>query len=190
MRTIIPKNASLVPERAVCVFKGVLFDTYQWEETMFDGSKMTFEMLKRPDSVEVLLVNDNKLLIQKQEQPHVGSFYSFPGGRHDHPNETEVEAAARELREESGYTCADWRLIKVMQFGYKIESFLYIFVAHTITASEALSLDAGERIENVWMTLPEVKQLMVRGEMRASAEKFIEELSEANDILAIPGYEA
>src|SRR5690242_13066481 len=93
MRTTIPKDALLIPEHAARVFKGKIFDTYQWEETMFDGTRDIFEMLKRPDSVEVLVVHEGKLLVQKQEQPFLGQFYSFPGGGHDHEGEDELGAA-------------------------------------------------------------------------------------------------
>jgi len=32
------------------VFKGIIFDVYQWKQKMFDGSQGIFEMLKRPDT--------------------------------------------------------------------------------------------------------------------------------------------
>jgi len=44
MRNIIPKNARLVPEEAKLVFKGIIYDVYQWEQKMFDGTFSTFEM--------------------------------------------------------------------------------------------------------------------------------------------------
>ncbi len=36
-----------IPPNAKRVFKGIIFDVYQWQQKMFDGSKETFEMLKR-----------------------------------------------------------------------------------------------------------------------------------------------
>ncbi len=41
----LPKNAILIPDHATCVFRGMLFDVYQWQQEMFDGSIETFEML-------------------------------------------------------------------------------------------------------------------------------------------------
>ena len=35
-----------VPKQAKRVFKGVIFDVYQWEQEMFDGTKEIFEKLK------------------------------------------------------------------------------------------------------------------------------------------------
>ncbi len=188
MREIIPKNAVLVPAHAECVFKGHIFDTYQWEEKMFDGSFGTFEMLKRLDSVEVLVVHENKILVQKQEQPFRGSFLSFPGGRHDHADETEQEGCARELREETGFTCENYMLVSVVQRHMLIESFLYTFIATEIVGQIPTQLDSGEKIENIWMTLDEVRALIPSGKFRSSAHQLFGDAKEAHDLLLLPEY--
>ena len=188
MRTIIPTQATLVPAHAKCVFKGEIFEVYQWPETMFDGTTATFEMLRRDDSVEVLVVHDNKLLVQKQEQPHIGHFYSFPGGRHDHDGETEIEGCMRELREETGYTCHTWNLVSVLQTHPKIEAFYYLFVATGIGEQVPQQLDAGERIENMWLSLREVQELIEKGNFRSLGHMLFEGISEANDLLQIAPY--
>ena len=46
----IPKG---LPENAKLVFKGVLFDTWQWEQELFDGSYSTFEVVVRKGSTIV-----------------------------------------------------------------------------------------------------------------------------------------
>ena len=91
-----------LPENAKCVYKGKLFDIYNWEQEMFDGSFETFEAVKRCDSVQVIAVTPNKkLIITKEAQPYVGNFLSIPGGRVD-KGEGHEEAAKRELIEETG----------------------------------------------------------------------------------------
>ncbi len=189
MRTILPKNAIMVPEHATCVFKGKIFDTYQWEEKMFDGSAATFEMLKRPDTVEMLVIHDGKLLVQKQEQPHLGNFFGFPGGRHDHADETELEAAKRELLEETGRVCASWRLVRAVQSYSKIESFYFVFLATDVVSEGALSLDPGEKIENVWMTFAEVQECMRGENFRSGTHSLFEGVKEIDDLLKLPTYE-
>jgi len=50
------------------VFKGVVFDVYQWEQKMFDGSYEIFEKLKRKDTAMVIPIKkDGKIIITKQE---------------------------------------------------------------------------------------------------------------------------
>src|SRR5664279_401756 len=115
MKKLIPEDSVLVPDQAERVFQGKIFDVYQWPQKLFDGSEYTFEMLKRVDTVSVICVVDGKLLVIDDEQPHLGSRQSFPGGRVDNEDETIEAAAQREILEETGYSFKHWRLIKVSQ---------------------------------------------------------------------------
>lgn len=160
MRTIVPDRARLIPETAARVFEGKIFDVYQWDQELFDGSHATFEMLKRPDTVNVIAIKDGKIVILEQEQPRLGVFYSVPGGRHDNPNETELEAVKRELLEEAGMTFSHWRLIHATQPFTKIEWFVYTFLATGFVSEVEPHLDGGERITKKLMTLDEVKAII------------------------------
>ena len=96
MRTILPPKARLVPDTAKLAFQGKMFGVYQWEQALYDGTSSTFEMLKRPDTLQVFAVKDGQLVVLKEEQPTMGApFYGLPGGRHDVATETELEAAQR-----------------------------------------------------------------------------------------------
>src|ERR1700753_2364169 len=103
MKKLIPSDAVLVPDVAELKFHGMIFDTYQWPQKLFDGSEHVFEMLKRTDTVSVMAVVDNKILFIDDEQPHLGSRRSFPGGRIDDTDESQLAAAQREMHEETGY---------------------------------------------------------------------------------------
>src|ERR1700733_8127048 len=100
MKKIIPPSAVLIPDQAKRVFKGEIFDVYQWPQTMFDGTAATFEMLKRPDTVQAIAVVDDKILVLNDEQPHRGARLTFPGGRADKSNESTDAAIKREVHEE------------------------------------------------------------------------------------------
>lgn len=146
MRTIIPQNAKLVPKEAECVFKGQIFDVYQWQQKMFDGSFQTFEMLKRADTVKVIAIKDSKIVICEEQQPNTKVFFDVPSGRHDVESESELEAAKRELLEETGMTFASWKLISIRQSNTKIDWFVYMFLATDFINQGAQMLDAGEKI--------------------------------------------
>lgn len=84
MKKVIPNGSVLIPDNAVRAFQGMIFDVYQWPQKLYDGSEFTFEMLKRTDTVSVIgLVDGGKILVIDDEQPHLGSRRSFPGGRVD-----------------------------------------------------------------------------------------------------------
>ncbi len=187
MRLHVPKKAKLVPPEAKCVFKGIIFDVYQWEQEQFDGTKKTFEMLKRPDTVRVIAVRDGKIAVVTQEQPHLGKFIDIPGGIHDKEPENELEAAKRELKEETGLVCKDWKLLSATQQVNKIETFHYIFLAHNPeTEVESQHLDSGERIKVEYLTLEEVKGLFTNPIVRFLPKEILEKVNTIEDLMQLP----
>lgn len=56
MRKYVPDGAKLLPKEAKKVFSGVISEVYQWPQELFDGTTATFEMIKRPDTVKIVVV--------------------------------------------------------------------------------------------------------------------------------------
>lgn len=142
-----PKSRQPLPENAERVFKGKIFDVYQWQQELYDGSKTTFEKLKRPDTLVVFPVLDNgQILLTEQEQPGKEPFIGATGGRAEE-GEDVLSAAKRELLEESGYEASEFILWHSEQPVSKIEWAVYIFIAKGLRKSAELNLDAGEKIK-------------------------------------------
>ena len=141
-----PKSSQPLPAHAKKVFSGAIFDVYQWEQKMYDGSTTIFEKLKRPDTVIVFAITDDgKILLTKQEQPGKAPFIGAAGGRVD-AGEDILTAAKRELLEETGYSAKEYILLDAQQPISKIEWAVYTFIAKGITNVAELNLDAGEKI--------------------------------------------
>ncbi len=147
-----------MPDHAKRVFEGMIFDTYQWQQELFDGSEHTFEMLKRTDTVQVICIIDDKIIVLEDEQPHLGSRESFPGGRVDDTDSSIRAAAEREVLEETGYSFKQWRLISVEQPYRKMEWFIHIYVAWDVKEQVAPKFDAGEKITLAKLDFSAVKQ--------------------------------
>lgn len=154
----------MIPSNAKKVFSGVLFDVYQWPQKMFDGTTATFEMLKRQDTAEILVVKDNQIMIQEQEQPNKPKFYCFPGGRIE-AGEEPLEGAKRELLEESGYRSETWELFHSVKPLHKLEWHIYVFIARDVQWIQEPHLDPGEKIKTLWVTLDELLDLIDSGKM-------------------------
>ncbi|MDR1033110.1 MAG: NUDIX hydrolase [Candidatus Nomurabacteria bacterium] len=167
MRNFVPKNAHLVPPQAKLAFRGQIFDIYQWQQKMFDGSYATFEMAKRPDTVNVIVIRDDKIVVISDEQPGRAAKLSLPGGRHDHDDETELDAAQRELAEETGLIFRNWKLVDVyepIKDTNKLEWMIYVFVATDFEAETNQQLDAGEKIDVRYLTYDDMVALIDSGE--------------------------
>lgn len=136
-----------LPSNAKMVFKGEIFEVWQWPQTMYDGTTVTFERLRRDDSAQVIAVVDGKILLQTQEQPdRTSPFLSLPGGRIEE-GEDPLVGAKRELLEESGYASDDWELFSAHSPYSKIEYVSYTYIARQCSYVQAPMLDAGEKIE-------------------------------------------
>lgn len=156
----MPKGLKSIPEGAERKFRGMIFDVYQWSQEMFDGSTETFEMLSRADTVKVIAVIDEKIVITKQRQPRKDWFYDYPGGRNDNPKEDELAAAKRELREETGLVMKNWKLIGAKQPFAKIDWLVYTFLATGLVSRSKPELDAGEEIEVLEVSFDELERLV------------------------------
>lgn len=189
MIKVIPHDAVLIPDNATCVFKGVLFDVFQWGQELFDGSSATFEALRRPDTVSVIAVIDDKLLLMEEEQPRKRAIATFPGGRVDSSDESILEAAKRELREETGYELTRWKLVDVCQPYSKIEWFVHTFVVWGDVEKGSHQRDPGERISISLKDFTVVKSMAINevgyiGEDR----KLFKSIDGIEDLVALPEY--
>lgn len=141
-----------IPQNAKLVFKGKIFDTYQWEQELYDGSIATFEALKRPDTIQIIptvvdpSTGSGKIFMAREEQPNKPLSDSLLGGRIEEGEEALV-AAKRELLEESGMESDDWELIKTFVNEGKIDWNVYLFVARNCRKVAEPNLDPGEKIE-------------------------------------------
>lgn len=162
-----PISSQPLPNNAQLVFKGVIFDVYQWQQLMFDGTTKTFEKLKRPDTVVVFAVQDDgRIILTKQEQPGKQPFIGAAGGRVE-PGEDILAAAKRELLEETGYKADDWALWHSEQPISKIEWASYVFIAKKVHKVAGLDLDAGEKIELMPVTFDELLDIGTSSKLSA-----------------------
>lgn len=156
-----PKSKQPLPENAKLVFKGIMFDTYQWEVDGYDGNKRVFEKLKRPDTVMIIpITEDGEIIVALQEQPHKPPFIGTVGGRIDEGEEV-LNAAKRELLEETGYEAKEWILFDAIQPVSKIEWAIYTFIAKGCKKIAEQNLDGAEKIELKFLSFGEFINIAV-----------------------------
>lgn len=147
-----------LPKNSKTVFEGILFDVVQWEQEMFDGSTETFELVKRKPSTNVIAVKDNKIMVLDQEQPNKPLFPSLPGGQVD-PGEKPIDAAKRELLEETGYHSDDLVLFEEFFGSPKFFFHETTFLAKNISKRAEQRLDSGEKISVKFVGFDEFLQM-------------------------------
>ena len=154
-----PLSRQPMPPEARKVFEGVVFDVYQWPQTLYNGSIATFEKLKRRDTAVVYAVQpDGRILLTRQEQPGIAAYIGAAGGQVE-DGEDVIVAAARELLEETGYKAGSYHLWNAVHPTSKIDWVVYTLVAHGAEKVAQPDLDDGEKIETMLVTFDEFLEL-------------------------------
>lgn len=139
------KSRPGLPANAKLVFSGKIFEIWQWEQEMFDGTKQIFEKAWRFPGVEIIATVGDKIMIGYEDQPHSLNMISLPGGCADQ-NEDLLAEAKRELLEETGYYSEDW--VELFKFipRSKVIHEMHIFLARNCRKIQDAQLDAGEKV--------------------------------------------
>ena len=110
---------------------------------------------------------DRKIVMVKQFRPGAKKyFYEFPGGL-IHKDEEPLNAAKRELLEETGYYSEDFELLNV---SYPLPAFqtsrCYIYLAKNVKKIKSqLLLDDGEDIEVFEEKIENIKKMLLSNEL-------------------------
>ncbi|MDQ2713008.1 MAG: NUDIX hydrolase [Acidobacteriota bacterium] len=130
------------------------------------GFEIHRNIVRHPGSAVMLAVDTrNRILLVKQYRLPAGQeLWELPAGRLD-PGEQALDAARRELREETGFSANTWK--KLISFwpspGYVGEK-MDIFLAKDLTEGKPEPM-GDERIETHWFAASEVGQMIRRGEI-------------------------
>ncbi len=131
-----------------------------------DGKITQREFIRHPGAVVILaLFDDGRVLLERQfRYPNDQVFIEFPAGKID-PGEASLACAKRELEEETGYTATDWHFVCTIHnaIAYSDEH-LDLFLARGLTAGDA-KLDDGEVLETFTATIPEMLEMVKRGDI-------------------------
>ena len=107
-------------------------------------------------TVATIVERDNRFLLV-YENSDGDKVYNQPAGHLD-PNETLLEAAVRETREETGWIVKPTHVLGVSQYLSPLNGFTYLrttFIAQAITPLADAVLDT-DIIEAVWLTYEEI----------------------------------
>lgn len=157
------KKIQSIPKNAKKVFEGEIFDVYQWKQKLYNGEIAIFEKLKRPDTVIIFpVLEDNRIIIAEQEQPGIKLFCGAPAGRVD-KGESILNAAKRELLEETGYAATEFIKWFSYQPAGKIDWVVYFFIAKGCKKIAEQNLDGGEKIKLKFVSYDEFIEFAASG---------------------------
>ena len=130
------------------------------------GFEIRRSVVRHVGSAVMMAVDEKKrvLLVRQYRLPAGKNLWELPAGRLD-PGEKPLQAAKRELIEETGYRARKWS--KLASFwvspGY-VQERMTIYLAEDLTAGKATPMD-DERIEARWFPKKELNEMIRDGKI-------------------------
>ena len=92
------------------VYDGVLLHVFRDTVTLPNGAPAVRELIRHQGAVAVVpIMDDGRVIVERQfRYPLNEVITEIPAGKLDSISEDRLEAAKRELREETGYTAEEW----------------------------------------------------------------------------------
>jgi ADP-ribose pyrophosphatase len=123
-------------------------------------------VVRHAGSAVMMAVDDKKriLLVRQFRLPAGKELWELPAGKLDE-GEKPLQAAKRELVEETGYRAKKWtRLVSFYPSPGYVQEKMTIFLAEDLTAGEATPME-DERIEVEWFKRKQIERMIEDGEI-------------------------
>ena len=148
------------------IYKGKILTLRKDDALLPDGKPCIREIIEHSGGACVLYVEENKVLLVRQYRYAYGeNVYEIPAGKLNE-NEPPIQAAARELEEETGVIADKLELLFVVYPtpGYTDEK-IYIYRAYGGKRTH-VHLDEGEFVDVVWADVESVRKMLQNGEIK------------------------
>lgn len=152
------------------IYTGRIFSVEQHQVLLDNGKETQRDIVKHPGAVGVLaLTKDDKIILVKQYRKGVEQeMIEIPAGMLDKIGEEPLEAARRELMEETKHVATRWHEIVTMAMspGFLSEKVTLFYAEDAYeNALEGYALDDDEMVEVIVASRDEVRQLQQGGQI-------------------------
>ena len=166
-------NEKKIEERILSeerVYEGKLVKVNRLEVTLPDGKGAVREAVRHPGASAIVPVDGmgNVTLVRQYRAPIAQVLLEIPAGKLDYKGEDRLEAARRELREETGLTAENWvHLTDIVTAPGFCDEVISIYLATGLAAGED-EPDEDEFLNVVKMPLKDLIGMAKRGEITDS----------------------
>lgn len=149
------------------IFDGAVLNVVKDEVILPDGKSATREMCLHVGAVCVVpLLSDGRVVMERQYRyPHGRVFLEIPAGKLNYSTEDPLEAAKRELREETGAIAKSYTSLGMLVPSPAIVSEkIHMYLAEDISFGER-ELDEDEFLEVEFIEFEKLYSMVMNGEI-------------------------
>lgn len=145
------------------VYRSKIFWVTEDEAADPSGFEIRRSIVRHAGSAVMMAVEDDRVLLVKQFRlPAEKDLWELPAGKVD-DGETPLEAAKRELVEETGYHAESWEpLVSYYPTPGFVQEKMHLFLASKLTKGTATPME-DERIETRWFKRSELREMVHTG---------------------------
>ena len=149
------------------IYDGIVLHVYKDEIEQSTGQRAIREIIRHNGAVCVIPVDDkgDVICVKQYRYAHARTMLEIPAGKLDSKDEIPEEAARRELREETGFSCKKLTYIGKM-FGSPaiLDEVVHMYLAEGLIPGEC-DPDEDEILETVSVPLDEMVRMVMNGEI-------------------------
>lgn len=166
----LPENTAALAERQTAselLYDGRIIHVYRDEIALPDGKPAMREYIRHVGAVCVLPLTDNGevLCVAQYRYPFADVLIEIPAGKLDSKEEDPDCAVLRELREETGAVCDRLTYLGAYYGSPAIlDEKIHMYLAEGLSFGDT-DPDEDEFIENLRIPLPELVEMVLRGEI-------------------------
>lgn len=152
------------------IYNGKIIKVYKDEVALEDGQRTTREVVAHREASAVVAITENRelLMVTQHRYPIHQDLLELPAGLIDE-GETPLEAAKRELKEETGHEATDWHLLtSAFSSPGCHDEVIHIFAATGLTHVSDQSLDDDEVLTFAAIPINEIVQRIKSGSLKDS----------------------
>ena len=150
------------------IYKGKVLHLVKDKVELPDGSTSYREICLHSGAVCVIpLLDDGRVIMERQfRYAHNRVFLEIPAGKLDSPDEIPLEAAKRELKEETGAVAESYTFLGCLDTTPAlIDEKIWMYMAEGLSFGETKP-DEGEFIEVEYIELKRLVEMVMAGEIR------------------------
>ena len=151
------------------IYEGKIFTVTRDKALLENGTEAVREVVHHNGGVTVIPITENNevLMVKQFRYPHGKVMLEIPAGKLE-KGESHYDCGKRELLEETGCTCADYKSLgEIVPTPAYVSEVIHLYLARGLTFSKQ-SLDEDEFLDVEKVPLDKAYQMVLKGEITDS----------------------